>query len=80
VICNHIFVDGFGGMGDSLVCEKCGLDKYPESLGPSYMIAFLQGRIIKEDHVDYKEHFRLAVTARHERQMREDPHGSNHSL
>lgn len=30
-MCKHrILVDGFGGMGDALVCVECGLSKYPE--------------------------------------------------
>lgn len=31
--CKHLFVDGFGGMGDAVVCVKCGYSKYPEALG-----------------------------------------------
>lgn len=30
--CNHKFMDGFGSMGDAVVCVKCGYDKYPEAL------------------------------------------------
>ena len=77
MICNHIFVDGFGGMGDSLVCEKCGLDKYPEGLGTIYFLAFIQGRIIREGHPFYQEHFKLAIAARKEREAKD---GSNHSI
>ena len=80
MICNHIFVDGFGGLGDSLVCEKCGLDKYPEALGVVYYLAFIQRRVIREWHPDYNEHFKLAITARHERTMREDPDGKDNGL
>lgn len=30
-MCNHkVLVDGFGCMGDALVCVFCGLSKYPE--------------------------------------------------
>ena len=30
--CAHVFVDGFGGMGDAVTCVKCGLSRYPEAL------------------------------------------------
>lgn len=31
-MCMHKFVDGFGSMGDAVVCAKCGYSKYPEAL------------------------------------------------
>lgn len=30
--CAHRFVEGFGAMGNAVVCAKCGLDKYPKYL------------------------------------------------
>lgn len=31
-MCIHKFVDGFGLMGDAVVCVKCGYSKYPDVL------------------------------------------------
>ena len=47
-MCFHKFVDGFGGMGDALVCVKCNHSKYPESLVElrAYKLA---GLVIKND-------------------------------
>ena len=64
--CNHLFVDGFGSMGDALVCEKCGLDKYPEAMPAAYAVAALQGRIVREGAPDYERHVRAAQDAREE--------------
>jgi hypothetical protein len=49
-MCNHKFVDGFGGMGDAVVCVKCGLDKYPEAITHLIFIAKAQGNFIQNDH------------------------------
>jgi hypothetical protein len=63
--CNHLFVDGFGGMGDALVCCKCGLDKYPEAMPLRVLSAAWQGRIIRDDHPEYDEYVEKAKAARH---------------
>lgn len=63
-MCNHLFVDGFGGMGDALVCRYCGLDKYPESIPLLVSFAKAQGRIIGKDHPDYDLHASAAIEAR----------------
>lgn len=62
--CNHHFVDGFGGIGDSLVCIHCGLDKYPEAIPIQVMIAKMQGRIVKETDEQYNTMFMRAEKAR----------------
>jgi len=64
MICNHFFVDGFGGMGDALVCKLCGLDKYPESMPLAVIIATLQGRIIRENNSEWLKHANEAIAAR----------------
>lgn len=66
-ICNHLFVDGFGGMGDALVCEKCGLDKYPEAMPVAYAVAALQGRVVRGRAHDYARHVKAAQDARERR-------------
>lgn len=63
-MCNHLFVDGFGGMGDALVCCRCGLDKYPEAIPFLVFIAGIQGRIIRDTHPQYKEYVERARAAR----------------
>lgn len=68
--CNHLFVDGFGGMGDALVCCKCGLDRYPEAMPFSVLIAKIQGNIIREGNTCYNVYAELARKARHERQTK----------
>ena len=43
-IFTHKFMDGFGAMGDCLICIKCGLGKYPEALAPlTFIIANIKG-------------------------------------
>lgn len=66
--CNHLFVDGFGGMGDAVVCCRCGLDKYPEAIPVAYHLACLLGRVIRESHGDYEEYVVLAQAARERRE------------
>jgi hypothetical protein len=61
--CNHMYVSGFGGMGDAVVCCKCGVDKYPEA-APGYWLACALGRVIKEDHPEHERYADLARTAR----------------
>lgn len=69
--CNHLFVDGFGGMGDALVCCRCGLDRYPEAMPVAVATATLQGRVIRESHPEYQQ---FAQRAREARERREhDP-------
>jgi hypothetical protein len=63
-MCNHLFVDGFGGMGDALVCCKCGLDNYPEAMPLLVLIAAAQRRIIRETHPDYLSFVTKAQRAR----------------
>lgn len=70
-ICNHLFVEGFGGMGDAVVCCECGLDKYPEAISFSYHLALLMGRVIKESHGDYEKFAARAREARSARERRE---------
>lgn len=63
--CDHLLVDGFGGMGDALVCIHCGLDKYPEAL-PWLLLTSceLRGRVIRSGHPEYKEYLEKAKQAR----------------
>lgn len=70
LLCNHLFVDGFGGMGDALVCVHCGLDKYPEVIPMSVALATAQRRIIRENHPEYAEYVRRANAARKLREER----------
>lgn len=42
--CFHRFVDGFGGMGDGLVCVKCNHFTYS-----SAPISLMLGRVVKND-------------------------------
>ena len=66
--CMHLYVCGFGGMGDAVVCCKCGIDKYPE-VAPGYKTALALGRVVNEDDHNY-EHFReKALAARNKRLM-----------
>lgn len=66
-MCNHHFVDGFGGMGDALVCCKCGLDKYPETIPIALMIAELQGLVVRSGDPNYEAYVKKAQEARHAR-------------
>lgn len=59
----HVYVSGFGGMGDAVVCCHCGVDKYPEA-APGYWIACMLGRVIRENHPDYDEYVVKAKAAR----------------
>ena len=66
--CFHLFVDGFGSMGDALTCCKCGLSKYPEALSiRSRTIAALPGRTIREGHPQYEQYVREAQAAMRKR-------------
>ena len=57
-MCNHFFVDGFGGMGDAVVCVKCGLCKYPEVINAELSFAKIQGNFIKNDdtYIHFEEY------------------------
>jgi len=44
--CYHVFVTGFGSMGDAVVCGKCGLSKYPEALS---LLSRLFSKTIEND-------------------------------
>ena len=66
-ICHHLFVDGFGGMGDAVVCAECGLNKYPEAIPGAVLLAKLQGRYIDESHPDYATYEKKAREARERR-------------
>jgi hypothetical protein len=66
--CFHFFVDGFGGMGDAVVCTKCGLDKYPEAIPFAIRFAKLSGRYVPETHPEYKQYAEKAVAARKSRE------------
>jgi hypothetical protein len=63
MICNHLFVDGFGMMGDAVTCELCGLSKYPEAIPLALRVAKILGRYIPENHPQYQEHAELARIA-----------------
>lgn len=64
-MCNHLLVDGFGGMGDALVCVKCGLDKYPEALPwGALRVAELKGRVKRVGCPGYAAWVDLATSAR----------------
>lgn len=54
-LCDHVFVDGFGGMGDALTCCECGLSKYPEALPADMLeIARRRHRVIESSHPQYR--------------------------
>lgn len=60
-MCYHKLVDGFGGMGDAVVCVKCGYSKYPEAM-ISYDIFVLLGRVIKNDGTyAHQDHFPYVI-------------------
>lgn len=62
--CPHLFVDGFGQMGDALTCCKCGLSKYPEALPKGVLeLAQRQGRIITTNNPEYDYYADLARAA-----------------
>lgn len=63
-MCNHMLVDGFGGMGDAVVCCLCGLDKYPEAIPVAYAIAKMLGRVITDNHPRYEAYVKEAQAAR----------------
>lgn len=65
--CFHLFVDGFGGMGDALVCCHCGLDKYPEAMPTAAFVAELTGRVIATDDPRWPEMAKKANAAREAR-------------
>lgn len=67
LFCRHIYVDGFGAMGDSVVCCRCGVDKYPE-VAPGYWLAIASGRVIKENHPEHDFYADLARAAREKAQ------------
>ena len=70
-MCYHLLVDGFGGMGDALVCVKCGLDRYPEAYPPGTVAALAYlGRVVREDNKDYAAWADLANSARIKRAVR----------
>lgn len=58
--CFHKFVDGFGGMGDGLVCVKCGLAMYAPVFYEEFMRSI--GRVIKNDGTfGHQEIFKFEV-------------------
>lgn len=66
-MCKHrILVDGFGCMGDALVCVECGISKYPEV----FPIKGLLGRriIVPDNHPLREEWAALARAAMKRRQ------------
>lgn len=65
--CRHLYVSGFGGMGDAVVCLKCGVDKYPE-VAPGYALAQALGRVIHTNHPRWEEYAERARAARKARQ------------
>lgn len=53
--CDHVFVDGFGAMGDALTCCECGWSKYPEALPADMLkIARRRHRVIETSHPQYR--------------------------
>lgn len=53
--CDHVFVDGFGAMGDALTCCECGLSKYLEAIPLDILkIARLRHRVIETSHPQYR--------------------------
>lgn len=70
--CNHLFVDGFGGMGDALVCCRCGLDRYPEAIPVQVLFATLQRRIVRAEHPEYVAFCQQAREARSRAEEREN--------
>ena len=71
-MCNHLLVGGLGGMGDALVCVKCGLDKYPEAWPQGVLqIAEIKGRIKNPGCKDYAAWVDLAHSARRKRIQRQ---------
>lgn len=67
IFCNHLYVCGFGCMGDGVVCANCGVDKYPE-VAPGYALAVMLGRVVREKNPDYDEWVSKAQAAREARQ------------
>lgn len=63
LFCNHIYVTGFGCMGDAVVCAKCGVDKYPE-VAPGYALAVMIGNVVREKNPDYEKWVDKANAAR----------------
>lgn len=75
IYCDHVFVDGFGGMGDAIVCAKCGLDKYPEAMGlwPDDLKELgAIGKYIPTNHPDYESWAAKAREARNRRRERKE--------
>lgn len=73
IYCDHVFVDGFGGMGDAIVCCKCGLDKYPEAIGllPDDLKDLeALDKYIPTNHPDHASWFAKAIKARDLRRER----------
>lgn len=67
-LCNHLFVEGFGAMGDGVVCAKCGLDKYPEVIPLQVAFARLTGNFIPEGHPAWETYAEQARAARTKRE------------
>lgn len=63
----HKYVDGFGGMGDAVVCCICGVDKYPE-VAPGYLLSVATNNVIRENHPEYNYYFEKALAARARRE------------
>ncbi len=69
--CNHLFVEGFGGMCDAVVCCERGLDKYPEAVAAQLLAAKAQGRVIGERHPQYEAYASKARAVRLARETSE---------
>lgn len=72
-VCNHHFVEGFGGMGDAVVCCHCGLDKYPEAIPVLVAVSKLLGRYTRETDPEYEGLRWKAVLARSKEDARRSP-------
>lgn len=68
--CNHFFVEGFGAMGDAVVCAQCGLDRYPEHVPVALAWAKAQGRYIEAGDEGYELAVEYAREARRRREAR----------
>jgi len=66
--CEHLLVDGYGGMGDAVICCKCGLCKYPEAIPIEYEKARATGRIIKTEDARWPYLSSKALERRKERE------------
>ena len=70
LFCIHLYVDGFGGMGDAVACTKCGYCFYKNGTILSELIF----RYISCDHKHYKKYSIMASEAMERRDRYETNH------